>query len=94
MFASVLSVCFRKRTFVWVVVVIIFVQDYHSLNGALLSANSVLKRYRYTFKSDALFNELKHIVLPHMAVSLQCTHPLSPPAPPMPYYAPVTPVIR
>lgn len=43
-------------------------QDYHSLNGALLSANSVLKRYRYTFKSDALFNELKHIVLPHMAV--------------------------
>eukprot|EP00903_Cladosiphon_okamuranus_P009495 g9047.t1 len=42
-------------------------QDYHSLNGALLSANSVLKRYRYTFKSDALFNELKHIVLPHMA---------------------------
>lgn len=44
------------------------VQDYHSLNGALLSANSVLKRYRYTFKSDALFNELKHIVLPHMAV--------------------------
>lgn len=55
-------------------------QDYHSLNGALLSANSVLKRYRYTFKSDALFNELKHIVLPHMAVSVsksrhQLTHP-------------------
>ncbi|CAM9833425.1 unnamed protein product, partial [Ectocarpus sp. 12 AP-2014] len=45
-------------------------QDYHSLNGALLSANSVLKRYRYTFKSDALFNELKHIVLPHMAEPL------------------------
>ena len=47
-----------------------FFQDYHSLNGALLSANSVLKRYRYTFKTDALFNELKHIVLPHMAVRL------------------------
>eukprot|EP00904_Undaria_pinnatifida_P010098 jgi/Undpi1/6218/HiC_scaffold_20.g08702.m1 len=45
-------------------------QDYHSLNGALLSANSVLKRYRYTFKTDALFNELKHIVLPHMAEPL------------------------
>ncbi|CAN0047642.1 unnamed protein product [Ascophyllum nodosum] len=42
-------------------------QDYHSLNGALLSANSVLKRYRYAFKSDALFSELKHIVLPQMS---------------------------
>ncbi|CAM9586120.1 unnamed protein product, partial [Discosporangium mesarthrocarpum] len=37
-------------------------QDYHMLNGALLSANSVLKRYRYKFKSDELFRELKIVL--------------------------------
>lgn len=47
-------------------------QDYHVLRGALLSANSVLKRYRYRFKSDAMFSELKHVVLPQLAV--RCSH--------------------
>ncbi|CAM9520218.1 unnamed protein product, partial [Choristocarpus tenellus] len=37
-------------------------KDYHILNGALLSANSILKRYRYKFKSDALFTEINAVL--------------------------------
>lgn len=33
-------------------------QDLHVINGVLRSANAILKRFRYAFKSDHLFAQL------------------------------------
>lgn len=33
-------------------------QDFHVINGVLLSANAILKRFRYAFKTDDLYREL------------------------------------
>lgn len=36
--------------------------DYGVITGVLLTANSILKRFRYVFKSDALFTELLYVL--------------------------------
>ncbi len=44
-------------------------QDLHVINGVLRSANAILKRFRYAFKSDALFLQLL-FCLQHFAAPL------------------------
>ena len=36
--------------------------DRETTSGMLLAANSILKRFRFTYKSDALYSELKYVL--------------------------------
>lgn len=36
--------------------------DFHKINGALHTAHSLFKRYRYEFKSDTLWREIKFVL--------------------------------
>lgn len=36
--------------------------DRETISGMLLAANSILKRFRFTYKSDALYSELKYVL--------------------------------
>ena len=36
--------------------------EFKTISGMLLTANSILKRFRYAFKSDALYSELKYVL--------------------------------
>lgn len=36
--------------------------DLQVIHGVLLTANSIMKRFRYVFKTDALFSELKYVL--------------------------------
>lgn len=35
-------------------------QDFHVINGVLLTANSIFRRFRYVFRSDEIYRELKY----------------------------------
>ena len=37
-------------------------RDYPTVNGVLLTTNSIMKRFRYVFKSDELFSELNQFL--------------------------------
>ena len=36
--------------------------DFHVINGVLRTAHSLFKRYRYEFKSQKLWEEIKHVL--------------------------------
>jgi len=58
----------------------VFLEDFHVINGVLRTAHSLFKRYRFEFKSNELWTEIK-LVLDHFARPLTELFVVSPRVP-------------